>query len=181
MSNQDSRARRSATETKARASRAAADFPRTENDGTAMTAAQRRALIRSEFVQEALPSAPPIPGFHLCWLSSTSSYDPISKRMRLGYTPVQQSELPGFKPGAMTSGEFEGCVSCNEMVLFKIPEETYQAIMREFHHEMPMEEEEALKSQLLRDDEDSNGNKLGAIEGDGLANIVNRRANPLFA
>jgi len=50
---------------------------------------ERRRMFRDEFAQEALPNAPEIPGFHCCWLSTTHQYDPIHKRMRIGYTPVK--------------------------------------------------------------------------------------------
>lgn len=163
----------------ARGARAEADDQRTENDGTALTQADRVAMIRSEFQQEALPTVPVIPGWHVCWLSTTSAYDPIHKRMRLGYAPVRMEEVKGLDTYRMKSGEFEGCISCNEMVLFKIPEETYQAIMMEFHHNMPLEEEENLKRNLERNDEDSEGQKLGSIEGDGFQQLVQKR-RPVF-
>ena len=34
-----------------------------------------------EWTQSALPKVPDIPGFHLCWLSTTNSYDTIDKRI----------------------------------------------------------------------------------------------------
>jgi hypothetical protein len=150
-----------------RGSRAASDVSR-EDDGTALSPEDRRAMIRNEFAQEALPTVPKMPGWHLCWLSLTNSYDPVHKRMRIGYQPVRIEEVQGFQSFKMTSGEFEGCISCNEMVLFKLPEETYQEIMAEFHHNMPREEEEALKRQLLEPTgatatHDSTGKPLGQI------------------
>lgn len=185
MPRNDSRVRTNASE--GRASRAAADLPRTDDEGTALTVSERSAQIRSEFAQTALPDVPPIPGWHLCWLSTTSSYDPIHKRMRLGYVPVKPEELVarsgiGFDTMGMKSGEFAGCVSCNEMVLFKIPEDTYQAIMREFHHNMPQEEEEALKSQLVPNVEDSNGAQLVNLAEDdtGFKGLVQKRRVPVF-
>lgn len=102
-------------------------------------------LFRDEFQQSALPTPPEIPGFHLCWLSTTSGYDTLQKRMRLGYKPVSRSELPGFDP--TNGGElanYEGYVTCNEMILAKIPERVYQSIMKYFHHTMPLEEETAI-------------------------------------
>lgn len=163
----------------ARGSRAQEDAARVSDDGTALTMAQRVAMIRSEFQQEALPKVPQLPGFHLCWLSTTNSYDPIHKRMRLGYTPVRVEELTGFDSMRMTSGEFAGCISCNEMLLFKIPLDIYHAIMREFHHNMPLEEEESLRRQLdaLESSEDSSGKKLGQVaeDSDGFKQLVNKR------
>lgn len=159
-----------------------ADEQRTQLDGTAFSAEEQAAMIRSEFAQEALPHPPKIPGWHCCWLTTTSSYDPIHKRMRLGYVPVSADDVPGFDTFRMKAGEFAGCVSCNEMVLFKVPEETYQAIMREFHHKMPREEEEALKAQIIRGEKDSGGAPLEKTEGEGFDQIVRgQRASPLFA
>lgn len=161
----------------ARGSMRREDDARANDDGTALTVEQRRAMIRNEFVQEALPSVPPIPGYHLCWLSTTNSYDPIHKRMRLGYVPVQAEELQGFDSMKMKSGEFAGAISCNEMVLFKIDEDMYQMMMQEFHHNMPAEEEEALKRQLVRDEVDSSGKKLGGIteDSDGFQELMQRQ------
>ena len=125
-----------------------ADQARTDKDGTAMTAAEREAMLRNEFAQEALPKAPKIPGWHTCWLSTTSAYDPIHKRMRIGYEPVKASEVHGMDQFNVREGEWAGHVSCNEMVLFKIREDTYQSIMKLFHHTMPMEEEARIKEQV---------------------------------
>jgi hypothetical protein len=161
-----------------RGSRAREDQLRENDDGTELTAEQQRALIRNEFQQEALPRVPEKAGWHFCWLTTTSSYDPIHKRMRLGYQPVRAEELEGFNSLRMNAGEFEGCVSCNEMVLFKIPTERYLAIMQEFHHNMPLEEEEALKRQLVdQNAQDSAGKKLGQItdDSDGFDHLAVKR------
>ena len=94
---------------------------------------ERLEAFRDKWQNSALPDIPKglIPGMHLCWLSTTNTYDSIDKRMALGYEPVKAVELKGFETlGKMSSGKFEGCVSCNEMVLFKIPEEIYQEVMR---------------------------------------------------
>jgi len=165
--------------TAVRGSRSAEDAERQSDDGTALTLEQRRAMIRNEFQQEALPRVPELAGWHFCWLSTTNSYDPIHKRMRLGYVPVKVEELTGFDSMRMTSGEFAGCVSCNEMLLFKIPHEVYLAIMTEFHHNMPLEEEEALNQQLeqLQNSRDSSGKKLGQIaeDSDGFKDLGKKR------
>src|SRR6187402_3064256 len=46
-------------------------------------------MLEDEFVQTALPSPPPLPGWHQAWLTSNSPYDSIQKRQRLGYVPVK--------------------------------------------------------------------------------------------
>jgi hypothetical protein len=104
---------------------------------------ERLEAFRDKWANTALPDIPGglIPGMHLCWLSTTNQYDSIDKRMALGYEPVKAAELgKGFENlGKMSSGKFEGCVSCNEMVLFKIPEDIYQEVMRMLHLEDPLE------------------------------------------
>ena len=113
---------------------------------------ERIEAFRDKWQNSALPDIPEgaIPGFHLCWLSSTNNYDSIDKRMALGYEPVKAAELgKGFETlGKMNSGKFEGCVSCNEMVLFKLPEEVYQEVMRMMHLEDPLEHQRNITQQV---------------------------------
>jgi hypothetical protein len=58
---------------------------------------ERRKMWSEEWTQSALPKLPEMDGWHLCWLSTTNSYDSIDKRIRLGYVPVKSEELPGFE------------------------------------------------------------------------------------
>jgi len=137
-------------------------------------------LVRTEFEQTALPNPPAIPGYHLCWLTTTSTYDSIEKRHRLGYTPVRRSEVPNFEStGKSSLQQFEGCVSCNEMVLHKITEPRYQAIMRYFHHKRPLEDEAAILAKIKNGnaaERDSTGRALGETEGDGIETLERRVA-----
>lgn len=183
----DARVRRSAnprTSAASRADRGEEDQTRAASDGTAMTAEERAALIRTEMVQSALPTPPAIPGWHLCWLSTTSPYDPIHKRMRLGYVPVKPNELPGFSGNGVSAvAEIDGMVACNEMRLFKVPAEMYESIMQEFHHNLPREEEAAIRARLIRDEEDSSGKRLGEIpeDADGFRELVKQPKQGVFA
>ena len=153
-----------------RESRAAEDRSRAAPEESFVSSQERRRAFRSEWLQEALPTPPEIKGFHLCWLSTTNQYDPIHKRLRMGYTPVKADELPGFDTYRVKSGELEGLVACNEMVLYKMPLDIYQEIMTEMHHNAPMDEQEKIKVQQdqLLNAKDSNGRRLGQIEGDGM-------------
>ena len=54
-----------------------------------ISAQERRKMWSEEMTQSALPKLPSMDGWHLCWLSTTNSYDSIDKRMRLGYVPVK--------------------------------------------------------------------------------------------
>jgi hypothetical protein len=153
--------------TDTRGSRDNADIPRVQQDGLALSAAERRRQLRQDWVQEVLPSPPEMPGFHMCWLSTTNSTDPIHKRIQLGYQPVKISEVPGFGQYRVTQGEFEGCVACNEMLLFKVPMELYQDLMTIYHHDMPLEQEQAIYDRVNSlNDQDSNGRRLATVEGD---------------
>ena len=170
----DDRLKKSAA-TPVRGDRVEADASRTQMDGTALSMEERRRMIRSEWSQDVLPTPPQDPGWHYCWLSTTNSTDPIYKRMQKGYEPVKAVDVPGFAQYRATQGEFEGCVACNEMLLFKIPEELYQEYMMVMHYERPMEEEEILKANAAEavNAQDSDGRDLGRAEGfDSLARRV---------
>lgn len=168
--------------TDSRSDRESADQVRTQTDGTAFTLDQRRQMLRNEFKQEILPNPPLIPGFHLCWLSTTSRVDPIHNRMRIGYDPVKTSEVYGMDKFNMKDGEYAGFVSCNEMVLFKIPEEVYQMMMTEYHHNIPMEYEKGVRESIEDHNsrEDRDGKQIGSIEGDGFKELGAYRPAPVF-
>ena len=154
-----------------RESRAREDFSRRAPEEHMVSSEERRRMFRSEWLQEALPKPPEIPGFHLCWLSTTNQYDPIHKRLRMGYEPVKADELPGFENYKVKSGELEGFISCNEMVLYKMPLDVYQDIMAEMHHYAPLDEQEKIKvqqEQLIEQSRDSRGRALVQTEGNGM-------------
>lgn len=153
---------------------------RTAADTTLTSSQERRKMFR-EFSQEALPTPPAIPGWHFIWLSTTNQYDPIYKRMRMGYEPVKADEIPGFEHLRVKSGDNEGLISINEMLLFKIPQEIYQEIMEEYHHNMPLEEEQMLRNNALSSERDSHGKQLGSVEGEGYAHMGVPMQVPLFS
>jgi hypothetical protein len=151
-----------------RGSRDDADADRNNKDGSALSSAERRAALRKDWVQEVLPTPPEIQGFHCCWLSTTNSTDPVYKRLQRGYIPVKATEVPGFGGQfAATEGEFEGCIACNEMLLFKIDKITYQDMMSIYHHDIPREQESSIYDRVnASQEQDSNGRSLGIVEGD---------------
>ena len=153
-----------------RESRAQQDNERRAPEENFVSSEERRRAFRSEWLQEALPTPPEITGFHLCWLSTNNQYDPIHKRLRLGYTPVKAEELNGFDTYRVKSGEHEGFVACNEMLLYKLPMDIYQDLMAEMHHHAPLDEQEKIQVQQeqLMGQRDSQGKPLVMIEGDGM-------------
>ena len=165
-----------------RETRASQDESRAAPEEGFVSTQERRKMFRSEWLQEALPSPPPIPGFHLCWLSSNNQYDPIHKRMRLGYQPVKADELPGFDTYKVKAGEHVGFVACNEMLLYKLPNDIYQEMMLELHYHAPMEEQEKIKIQQeqLLGERDSNGKTLVSIEGTGMDFNAKTKQLPVF-
>jgi hypothetical protein len=163
-----------------RENRSKEDAERTDKDGTAMSGSERRRSFRDEWTQNALPEPPAIPGYHLCWLSTTNNYDPIHKRMRMGYEPVKAEDVPGFEVYKVKSGEFAGMVACNEMVLFKIPHALYQEMMSYFHHEKPLEEEEMIKKQNEALNDPNAKSVTAHSEDDGFKSIGKPKSAPIF-
>ena len=144
---------------------------------------ERRRMWSDEWTQSALPKVPEIPGWHLCWLSTTNAYDSIDKRIRLGYVPVRADELPGFENWKVKAGEDVGFIACNEMRLYKIPMDVYQDVMLQMHHERPMEEADKIRVQVenLQGARDSRGRSLGQVEGEGFGDMDRNVKTPVFA
>lgn len=104
----------------------------------------RLDAFRQSLFQAALPDIPPIPGWHVCWLTTTNPSDSINSRRKLGYVPVELSDVPGYHFDTLKSGDHEGCIGVNEMVAFKLPMHLYEMYMREAHHDRPLSEEQML-------------------------------------
>jgi hypothetical protein len=148
-----------------------------------ISAQERRKMWSEEWTQSALPKLPNMDGWHLCWLSTTNSYDSIDKRIRLGYVPVKSEELPGYEDYRVKSGEHVGYISCNEMLLFKLPMDIFQEVMTYNHHERPREEAEKVKVQMenLQGGRDSAGRPLLSVEGEGIGSIEQQpNRSPVF-
>jgi len=164
--------------------RANEDASRAAPEEKFISTQERRKMWSEEWTQSALPKLPNMDGWHLCWLSTTNSYDSIDKRIRLGYVPVKSEELPGYENYRVKAGEHVGYISCNEMLLFKLPMDVYQDHMLYHHHELPREEAEKVRVQLesLQGQRDSNGRKLVDVEGEGLGNFDQQPSKlPVFS
>jgi hypothetical protein len=165
-----------------REGRSAQDLTRAAPEEKFVSAQERRKMWSDEWTQSALPKLPEMNGWHLCWLSTTNSYDSLDKRMRLGYVPVRADEFPGFDNYRVKAGEHVGFVACNEMILCKIPEDIYQDIMLQMHHEAPMEEADKIRVQIenLQGSRDSSGKSLGQVEGEGFGQFDQSVRTPVF-
>lgn len=110
-----------------------------------MTDDELEAMIMAEYESSGVSNPPQIPGHHLCWLTTTSQFDTLQRRQRVGYVGVMRSEMPGYDPSmGSTLAGYEGLVTCNEMILHKIAERRYQILMNMYHHKHPLQSEEAI-------------------------------------
>ncbi len=143
---------------------------------------KRLDMFRQQFFQSALPDLPKIRGYHVCWLTTTNPRDPIHQRMRLGYTPIKSSEVPGYDSMKIASGDHAGCIGVNEMVAFKLPLHLYSAYMREVHHDAPLEEERKLRVAIDLANESlaqqGLAKKTRIMEEDGNAELGRSRRAP---
>lgn len=156
-----------------RESRAVADRPATEN--RAVTDDERVEMFRQQFFQSALPDLPKLPGWHLCWLTTTNPRDSIQARLRLGYEPVKPEDVPGWEYASIKTGEWSGFIGVNEMLAFKLPMSLYERYMREAHHDAPNREEEKLTdtAEFMEQQARASGSKI--YEGDGMGDLRDKR------
>jgi hypothetical protein len=136
----------------------------------------RLEMFRAQLFNDALPDLPNIPGYHMCWLTTTNPRDPIHRRIQLGYEPIKASEVPGMEFASVKTGEWAGMIGVNEMIAFKLPEALYQRFMQEAHHDAPLREENKLAetAEIMRQQAEGSGSTL--FEGDGLMEM--REHNP---
>jgi hypothetical protein len=131
--------------------------------------------------QSVLPNLPPMPGYHVCWLTTSNPRDTVANRIRMGYELITDQMVPGFEGASPKSAQFPGVLTVNEMLAARIPVRLYLRMMKHVHHDLPLSEEEKLRAQVdgLKEDAERQGGKV--LEGDGMAEIV-QRANsvPVF-
>jgi len=136
----------------------------------------RLEMFRNQLFNDALPDLPEIPGYHLCWLTTTNQRDPIHRRIQLGYEPIKPDEVPGMEYASLKTGEWAGFIGVNEMLAFKLPMSLYEAFMQEAHHTAPLREEDKLAevAEMMRDQAERAGGRV--IEGDSDKEM--RQHNP---
>jgi hypothetical protein len=142
--------------------------------------ADRLAMFRNQLFNSALPQLPDIPGFHLCWLTTTNPRDSIIMRQRLGYELLRSSDFPGYELVTEKTGEYAGCIGVNEMLAAKLPEDLYQMYMTEAHHNAPNNEEDKLKTAIETIQGAARGMKSEVIVEEGSAELGKTTAPPVF-
>lgn len=124
--------------------------------------------------QSVLPNLPPMPGYHVCWLTTSNPRDTVGNRLRMGYELITVDMVPGFEGASPKSAQFPGVLTVNEMLAARIPVRLYNRMMKYVHHDLPLGEEEKLRAQVegLKEDAERQGGKV--LEGDGMPDIVQR-------
>ena len=162
----------------ARRSRAMDDRAVTEN--RELSDDDRIQMFRDAFYQSALPDLPEIPGYHVCWLTTTNPRDSIQGRFRLGYEPVKPEEVPGWEYATLKTGEYAGLVGVNEMIAAKIPDRLYLRFMREAHHDAPLREEDKISDALDSMSAQARGSKSKMVEEEGMSSLREAAPSPIF-
>lgn len=167
----DERLKKSA---ESRTSRAMSDRAVAEN--RQVSDDERVEMFRQQFFNSALPDLPPVPGFHLCWLTTTNPRDSIPMRLRLGYEPVKPEDVPGWEHATVKTGEWAGFIGVNEMLAFKLPMSLYEKFMTEAHHNAPLREEEKLTdtAEFMQQQARAAGSQLSM--GDGMLGLAEERS-----
>jgi hypothetical protein len=163
-----------------RQSRAAEDRSITEN--REMTDDERLEMFRMNLYNDHLPNIPDIPGYHVCWLTTTNKSDTIQQRSRLGYELIRAEDVPGMELVTQKTGEYAGCIAVNEMLAAKLPLSLYYRYMQEAHHDAPMREENKLEetAQMMREQAERSGGRL-VEEDDVRGGYGSNPAKGLFA
>lgn len=105
---------------------------------------ERLDMLRQSMFQSSLPDLPKKPGMHRCWLTTTDSRDPVSRREQLGYTLIRGHDIPGFEYAVTKGGQYENCIMVNEMIAAEIPTRLWERYMANNHHKEPLFAEEAI-------------------------------------
>lgn len=148
-----------------RESRAMKDRQSTQD--RALSDNERLDMFRQQFFQSALPDLPKLPGYHVCWLTTTNPRDPIQARLRLGYEPIKAEEVPGWEHVSLKTGEWQGFIGVNEMLAFKLPLHLYEMYMKEAHHNAPLAEEQKLADTRRMLEQQAAAAGAALISGDG--------------
>ena len=167
----DERLKKSAGE--GRGSRAMEDRAITQN--REVTDDERVEMFRQQFFQSSLPDLPKLPGWHMCWLTTTNPRDSIQMRIRLGYEPVKPEDVPGWEYATLKTGDWTGFIGVNEMLAFKLPMSLYEKYMREAHHDAPLREEEKLTDTAEFLEQQARASKSRLTVGEGISEMGNQR------
>ena len=153
-----------------------ATLERVATENRELTEKERVEMFRQQFYQSALPDLPKIPGWHLCWLTTTNPRDSIQTRIRLGYEPVKPEDVPGWEYATLKTGDWAGMIGVNEMLAFKLPMSLYSKYMEEAHYLAPLREEEKLTDTAEFLEQQAKASKSRIDMGDGTRELGQERS-----
>lgn len=158
-----------------------AGAPDVEDDGDDDRTDEFLRVFAESHLNSVLPNLPEIPGFHVCWLTTSNARDSIPMRLRQGYKLLQTADFPDFKDVSLKTGDYAGHIGINEMVAAKLPQRLYKAFMRLNHHDSPLSEEDKIRATIdnARDSLAEAGSRLEV--GDGVAELNARVPTPTFS
>ena len=139
--------------------------------------------FRAAMLNSVLPDAPEIPGYKLCWVPehSNNQFDTVDFRKGLGYELVKASEVPKFRSPSNRSGQYEGCVSHQELILMKLPLRLWTMYMKDNHHTSPNEQERAIKQKISQMTDNEGKNIVRDMpEMSGINRLARKVAEPVF-
>jgi hypothetical protein len=140
-----------------------------------LTEDERVDMFRQQLFQSSLPDLPELPGWHMCWLTTTNPRDSIQQRIRLGYEAVKPEDVPGWEYATLKTGDWEGFIGVNEMLAFKLPMSLYEKFMMEAHHDAPNREEGKLADTAKFLEEQANASGSKVEQGDGTKGLGEER------
>jgi hypothetical protein len=147
-----------------------------------MTDDERLEFFRDSLIQSVLPDLPPMSGYHVFWATTTNPRDSIAWRIRIGYRPIRAEDSPGWEGVTVSSGEYAGAISVNEMMAMRIPLSLYNRYMQEVHHRMPLSEQDKIRAMVERVSNDGARRGLKVEVGDGMTELARRVVPaPMFA
>lgn len=120
----------------------------------ATTDPEIRDRMRAIFRDSVLPNLPLKDGTHRCWVSTTHNSDTPQRRLRRGYwfyklEDARREEWHADEFAVTdASSPYSQCIMWREMVAMEIRYEDYCMIMRELHHDQPMDQARSIYEQL---------------------------------
>lgn len=97
----------------------------------------------SDFRGSVLPEIDLGHGWKIWWGDAKTDFGKreIARRVSMGYTPVETKEVPDYgifeRYRSLPLAGWEGVVTANEMICFKVDIETYNQIMNYHHNDLP--------------------------------------------
>jgi hypothetical protein len=115
---------------------------------------ERRRRMQEILDDTVLPRLPIRAGVHRCWVSTTHNVDTPQRRMRLGYwffkhDDAQKENWHADEYAVLDATSlYKGCLMWREMIAMEIDEEGFRMLMREAHHDKPMDQERGIYDQI---------------------------------